>query len=154
MIRGLPHINQMAKPSNKGMRTPLSNPFLPAITILMIVTAGKRNYLMMVSRNLLPVQNTPPLAPPLLVLALLPTIPTSRRSRPLCSQTRFKQMLPPRQQPSQSQAMLYNHPKVRDTRREPEFFVSTKQEVSMSDNPLRCLFCLLTSCNTRRLALG
>lgn len=33
-------------------------------------------------------------------------------------------------------------------------FVLSKQEVSMSDNPLRYLPDCLTSCNTRRLASG
>lgn len=39
----------MGKPSNKGMSTPLSIPSLSAVTILMMITAGKRNYSMMAS---------------------------------------------------------------------------------------------------------
>ena len=49
LTRLVSHIRQMGKPSNKGMSTPLSIPSLSAVTILMMITAGKRNYSMMAS---------------------------------------------------------------------------------------------------------
>jgi len=96
------------EPSNKGMSTPLSIPNLSAVTILMRVTAGKRNYSMMVSNRQPRLKKTFPHPSPLLMQPLAATDRRTKRSLPLDCPTRIIRMLPPRHQPKRFPTMPCN----------------------------------------------